>query len=335
MTTHLLCPLPMSGEKIKEFREKMNRMAGKAEPFLFIVDFGVENAVLIPLEKCGAEGILFDVEGNKNSPEPQIQEPVVLTKHPVVFQKYLQSFQYVQKNIRQGNSYLVNLTFPTAVDAGLSLKEIYLRASAKYKLLYKDEFLVFSPESFIKISQGKIFTFPMKGTIDASLRDAEGLLLRNEKETAEHATIVDLLRNDLSIVAKNVTVEKYRYIEKIRTSGKDLLQMSSVISGDLPQDYLEKTGDILLSLLPAGSISGAPKKATLEIIAKAENYKRGFYTGVFGIFDGKNLNSAVMIRFIENDNGRLIYKSGGGITSKSNPDEEYRELIDKIYVPVH
>jgi len=206
---------------------------------------------------------------------------------------------------------------------------------ARYKLLYKDQFLVFSPESFVKISEGKIRTFPMKGTIDASVENAGEILLKNEKEAAEHATIVDLLRNDVSRVASNVRVEKYRYLEKINTSGKSLLQMSSIISGDLPPGYNQNLGNIIINLLPAGSISGAPKKATLEIIASAEKHDRGFYTGVFGIFDGESLNSGVMIRFIEIQNGKMVYKSGGGITAMSNPIEEYQELIDKIYVPVN
>jgi len=88
-----------------------------------------------------------------------------------------------------------------------------------------------------------------------------------------------------------------------------------------------------LQLLPAGSITGAPKSKTVEIIAKAENYKRNYYTGIFGVYDGNTLESAVMIRFIEKDFGQLYFKSGGGITSMSDPVKEYDELIQKIYVP--
>jgi para-aminobenzoate synthetase component 1 len=90
----------------------------------------------------------------------------------------------------------------------------------------------------------------------------------------------------------------------------------------------------LFKLLPAGSISGAPKQKTVEIIKEAETHQRGYYTGVCGIFDGENLDSGVMIRYIENQNGQLIYKSGGGITVNSEPDYEYNEMIDKIYVPI-
>lgn len=112
------------------------------------------------------------------------------------------------------------------------------------------------------------------------------------------------------------------------------MQVSSKIVGELEKDYNERIGDIIYAMLPAGSISGAPKKKTIEIIQRAEKGKRGFYTGVFGIFDGKNLDSAVMIRFIEKAKDKLFFRSGGGITFMSNHENEYQELIDKIYVPI-
>ena len=88
-------------------------------------------------------------------------------------------------------------------------------------------------------------------------------------------------------------------------------------------------------LLPAGSILGAPKPKTLEIIQEAESCDRGYYTGVCGWFDGKNLDSCVMIRFIEKESGKLYFKSGGGITHLSNFADEYQEMKNKIYVPIH
>jgi para-aminobenzoate synthetase component 1 len=175
----------------------------------------------------------------------------------------------------------------------------------------------------------------MKGTIDASLPNAEERVLSDPKELSEHVTIVDLIRNDLSAVATNVKVNRFRYLEKIRTNQKDLLQVSSEIVGDLPDDYGSHMGSMLMALLPAGSVSGAPKKKTLQIIREAEKERRGYYTGVFGYFDGQNLDSAVMIRFIEQVDGNFCYRSGGGITIHSEVEKEYQEAIDKIYVPVY
>lgn len=312
----------------------MNLMASKEKPFLFIIDYELITGILLPLEACAENGIFYDIEGNSNFLYSGKKNNISIKPTPVSFTEYNKSFKYIQDQIHAGNSYLTNLTLSTPVTVNADFLEIFQSSTAPYKLLYKDRFLVFSPECFVKIRNGKIMTFPMKGTIDANLKDAEHLLLEDTKETAEHATIVDLLRNDLSRVAKNVAVEKYRYIDRINTSGKSLLQMSSLISGDLPPDYLLKLADILIEILPAGSICGAPKKATLQIISEAETHKRGFYTGVFGVFDGKYLNSAVMIRFLENQEGKIVYKSGGGITSQSDAKQEYQELIDKIYVPI-
>ena len=175
----------------------------------------------------------------------------------------------------------------------------------------------------------------MKGTIDGKLNNAREMILNDPKETAEHVTIVDLIRNDLSQVAHEVTVEKFRYITEIQTNEKQLLQVSSEIKGVLNPNWNEQIGDILFKLLPAGSISGAPKPKTVDIIKKVEGFDRGYFTGVFGIFDGSNFTSAVMIRFIEKENDQLYFKSGVGVTSKSDAHKEYQEMIDKIYVPIY
>ena len=92
-------------------------------------------------------------------------------------------------------------------------------------------------------------------------------------------------------------------------------------------------GEIIWNLLPAGSISGAPKTKTIDIIQSVEERQRGYYTGVYGYFDGENLDSAVAIRYIEQEDNALYYWSGGGITAYSKIEEEYQELKDKIYVP--
>lgn len=218
-------------------------------------------------------------------------------------------------------------------------------------------FVCFSPETFVRIKNGRIYSYPMKGTLDASLPDAEKLLMEDQKEAAEHATIVDLIRNDLSRVAENVRVDKYRYIDVLHTNKGDILQTSSEISGSLPEDYRQHLGEILDAQLPAGSITGAPKDKTMQIIHEAEGYDRGFYTGIMGIYDQGELNSAVMIRFVEEESlpidfeadGRknnkasegkkdeasrkLFFKAGGGITSKSDCQREYEEVIQKIYLP--
>jgi len=259
---------------------------------------------------------------------------VRLTKKNIPFNTYKTAYNQIIGQLNKGNSYLVNLTFSTPVECNAELAQIFHSAKARYRLLFKNSFVVFSPETFIKIEDGKISTYPMKGTIDAKLPNAQSQILNNKKEMAEHATIVDLLRNDLSRVANNVSVERFRYIEKIVASDQELLQVSSKITGTLPSNYYNKLGNIVFDMLPAGSISGAPKPKTIEIINNTENHQRGFYTGIAGYFDGNKLNSCVLIRFIENQNGQLFYKSGGGITTQSDAKTEYNELLKKIYVPI-
>lgn len=314
---------------------ELNRLGKERTPFIFIIDFEMESPILFPRKSLPPENILFNINGFSNYTSQQLpSREIIFRKNPISIDDYSLAFNEVIRNINHGNSYLVNLTFPTEIETNLSLGEIFYLSIAPYKLLIEDKLVVFSPETFIRISNGKIFSFPMKGTIDANIPNAREIILNDEKEISEHTTIVDLIRNDLSILSRNVKVEKFRYIEKIKTIDKDLFQVSSEISGELPDDYHGKLGSIIFELLPAGSISGAPKKKTVEIIKEVENYKRGYYTGIFGHFDGNNLESAVMIRFIEKIGDKLYYKSGGGITSRSKLELEYQEMIDKIYVPI-
>lgn len=320
---------------MKNAREQMNFWGKEKTSFLFIIDFEQKKPLVFSLNEINPDEILYDVNGEKNFSEvPDMCKTLNFSALPVSGPRYRKAFELVQQHLHYGNTFLLNLTMPSQVETNFSLKEIFFHSKAKYKLWMKDQLVVFSPEIFVKTDGRKISSFPMKGTIDATLPGAEKLLLNNEKELAEHYTIVDLIRNDLSMIAKNVKVERFRYIDRIKTHRHELLQMSSEISGELPENYLEKIGDILFSMLPAGSVSGAPKKKTVEIINVAEQYERGYYTGIFGIFDGSKIDSGVLIRFIEKTKNGLIYKSGGGITAKSNCEDEYQELIDKIYVPL-
>jgi para-aminobenzoate synthetase component I len=314
----------------------MNEMGRGRIPFLFIIDFKTENPLIFPLEKINPAKLLYDINGIANyTAYPTHDLTFSFDRHPMLVDEYSQRFDQIMKQISLGNTYLLNLTCPTPIKTSLEFKEIFEQSTAKYKLWLNDLFVVFSPETFITINDRIISSYPMKGTIDASIENAEENILNDTKEIAEHYTIVDLIRNDLSMVAKNVCVEKFRYIEKLETSHGELLQVSSKITGKLPQDYESKIGDIVFTLLPAGSVSGAPKKKTVEIILETEGYERGYYTGIFGYFDGQNLDSGVMIRYIEKTPAGLIYKSGGGITSFSKMEKEYQEMLDKVYVPIN
>jgi para-aminobenzoate synthetase component 1 len=315
--------------------KQMNDLGRRKEPFLFLVDFLMRRPVVVPLVDLDPEEILYDINGITNSAGTSDRLPKIeFRRHPPDFARYSRAFAIVQENIMMGNSYLLNLTLPTRIETNLSLRQIFHFSRAKYRLCFRNELVVFSPETFVQIRDDRIRSFPMKGTIDAELKDAPALLLNDPKEKAEHTTVVDLIRNDLNMVAKNVRLVEFRRLDRIRTNQKDLLQMSSEIVGELPDAWEESLGDIMFRLLPAGSVSGAPKRKTVEIILEAEQYDRGYYTGICGLFDGESVDSCVMIRFIEDFNGELIFKSGGGITASSDLQREYQELVDKVYVPI-
>ncbi len=309
--------------------EKLNALGRERKPFLFLSDFLGEHIEVFPLDTLQEEDIEFEIDAHYSYKE----HPHTFTTEPINFSEYKQKFEQVIEKICSGETYILNLTQPTKIQTPLPLQEIYSLANAHYKLRFKEEFVCFSPEKFIGIEDDTIHTYPMKGTIDASVSNAEAKILANQKEMAEHVMIVDLLRNDLSIVAKDVKVEQFRYIQSIDAGEKKLLQVSSHISGKLSKSWHQNIGTILKNLLPAGSISGAPKKSTLEIIKQVEGYERGYFSGVFGIYDGDTLDSGVMIRFIEKTDDGYIYKSGGGVTLDSDVLLEYNELQEKIYLP--
>ncbi|WP_153396574.1 aminodeoxychorismate synthase component I [Chryseobacterium vaccae] len=315
---------------------KMDELSLQKVPYFFMIDFLSENIEIYTESEIEKPGLLIDFQTFSNTKrKPKLNKNIEWKSFPETLESFKIGFDKVQKNIRLGNSYLVNYTRKTEIQTNLSLEEIFYHSNAKYKVFYKDFFVFFSPETFVKIIDGKILTYPMKGTIDASIDNAAEVLKNDKKEKAEHYTVVDLLRNDLSMVADDVKVDQFQHIDLIKTWQKDLYAMSSEISGTIKPEFEGKTGSMMKKLLPAGSILGAPKPKTLEIILDAEGYDRGYYTGVCGWFDGKNLDSCVMIRFIEKEEDRLYFKSGGGITHMSRLEDEYQEMKNKIYVPIH
>lgn len=321
----------MVASETTSWQEKLNEFGKKRTPCFFLVDFQGIKGEVYPLETLLENGIRFDFSGLKTEQKEDFS--LKINPYYIDYEEFEKSFDIVHQHLKRGDSFLTNLTFATPI-APIDLQQVYAQARAKYKILYKDKWVCFSPESFVKIIGNQIFTYPMKGTIDASLPNAEKVLLENKKEVAEHYTIVDLLRNDLSQIAKNVEVSRFRYLEKIQSKGKEILQASSEIVGILPKNWASELGTLLGKILPAGSISGAPKCKTMEIIAQAETHERGFYTGIAGLFDGISLNTCVLIRFIERIDNQYFYKSGGGITAQSNPQEEYAEIQHKIYIPI-
>lgn len=351
-----ICSMFSSSDKVLQ---RMNEAGRQRKPFLFGINFEETEGFFIP-DPFSQHEVLFDIGGASNVFVPEQREhaalslPTTSSHHqpapllrqacpapttylfeplPEGYATYKKRFRTVMNGLRRGDSYLTNLTIRTPLRGNLSLEEIFHYSNAPYKLYLPGKWVCFSPECFVRLDKGVIRTYPMKGTINAGLPHARETILADEKEAAEHNTIVDLLRNDLSRVATDVQVKRFRYLEELQTHKGTLLQVSSEITGSLPEEWRDQLGTLFFELLPAGSVSGAPKEATLRIIREAEQVPRGFYTGVAGYFDGQRLESFVLIRFIEQDGPGLFFRSGGGITARSICRKEYEEAIQKVYLP--
>ena len=246
--------------------KRMNQFGQLHRPFIFIINYLQDVSYIEEVAAVDSTEVLYNLNGFTNqiiSAEDNIATYSAKTMPSLhwqpfaeSFSSYQRSFNIVRQNILAGNSFLTNLTCRTPVETNLTLNDIYFHSKAIYKLWIKDRFTVFSPEIFVRIHQGKISSYPMKGTIDASIPFAAQLLMNDPKETAEHATIVDLIRNDLSMVANRVSVSRYRYMDRLQTNRGAIFQTSSEIQGILPENYQEHLGDIIFRLLPAGSITG-------------------------------------------------------------------------------
>lgn len=320
---------------MQQFIQIANQYGKMRLPFFFLIDFEKQKPLIYPLSEIEDKGLYFDFNGQQRFIQPlKINGNFELVIIPPDYPKYKNAFDFVQQQIQIGNSYLLNLTHQTEIKTNYHLAKIFQQSKAKYKLLLDEKFVCFSPECFIRIKENKIYSYPMKGTINTNEEDAVNKLLNSEKEFTEHNTIVDLIRNDLALVSKYIQVTKYRYVEKVETHRGAIYQTSSEICGELDENWQENIGTMLDKLLPAGSISGAPKVKTVEIIQQAEQQERGYYTGIFGYFDGENVESAVAIRYIEKQGDTYYFRSGGGITALSQLDEEYNEILEKVYVPI-
>lgn len=188
-----------------------------------------------------------------------------------------------------------------------------------------------SPETLVKLENNKLYTFPLAGTRKRGKDEEEDLelekeLLADEKELAEHNMLVDLGRNDIGKISEinSVKVDKYMSIEKF----SHVMHIGSKVSGTL-RSYKDAL-DAIDSILPAGTLSGAPKLRACEIINELEGNKRGIYGGAIGYIDFTgNLDMCISIRLAFAKNGKVFVRSGAGIVADSVPENEYEECINK------
>ena len=240
--------------------------------------------------------------------------------------------------IRQGDIFQVVLSNRIEAEIEGSLFDTYrvLRTTnpSPYMFYFSSndiEIAGASPETLVKVNDKKLYTFPLAGTRPRGKTEKEDLelekdLLADEKELAEHNMLVDLGRNDIGRIAEigSVSVDKYLSIERF----SHVMHIGSTVSGILRKDLDSLVA--LDSILPAGTLSGAPKIRACEIINELENNKRGIYGGAIGYVDlSGNLDTCISIRIAFARNNKVFIRSGAGIVADSVPDNEFDECMNK------
>ena len=264
-----------------------------------------------------------------------------LSKDLINFNDYKNNINKIKNYLFKGDSYQINFTQPIFYKTNDNPFDIYLNLRNKVKPFYGSylnnkhySILSFSPEKFIEKKKDVIASFPMKGTIKRSInRNKDYVLLNNlqnsSKDKAEHLMIVDLIRNDLGKIC-NIGSIKVNDLFNIQ-SFPTVHQMISKVSGKLKKNINET--EIILSLFPGGSITGAPKERSIEIIDELENYERGIYTGSIGyITKSGDMDFNIAIRTLEIKNKIAKYPVGGGIVWDSIPKNEWLEAIQKAKI---
>jgi anthranilate synthase component 1 len=257
--------------------------------------------------------------------------------------EYAEMVEKAKRYIREGDIFQVVLSNRLEAEAEGSLFRAYeiLRHinPSPYMFWFSSDDIEIagaSPETLVKLENKTLFTYPLAGTRPRGKTAAEDdalekELLDDEKELAEHNMLVDLGRNDLGKISKfgSVKVESFHNILKF----SHVMHIGSTVTGTIRDD--RSALDALNSVLPAGTLSGAPKIRAMQIINELENNKRGIYGGAIGYIDFTgNLDTCISIRLAYKKKGKVYVRSGAGIVADSDPEKEHRECINKAMAVV-
>ncbi len=253
-------------------------------------------------------------------------------------EQYCDMVEKAKQYIREGDIFQVVLSDPMKAEAEGSLFDTYrvLRAAnpSPYMFYFSSDDIELSgasPETLAKLDNGRLSTFPLAGTRPRGKTPDEDKaleedLLQDEKELAEHNMLVDLGRNDIGKISRigTVKVEKYMEIERF----SHVMHIGSTVTGTIRED--KDAVDAVDAILPAGTLSGAPKFRACQIIDQLENNKRGVYGGAIGYLDfAGNLDTCIAIRLVYKKNGTICIRSGAGIVADSVPEKEFEECANK------
>ncbi|MBO4493154.1 MAG: anthranilate synthase component I [Ruminococcus sp.] len=259
-------------------------------------------------------------------------------------EQYCDMVEKAKRHIHEGDIFQIVLSNRLSADYEGSLLNTYrvLRTinPSPYMFYFSGtdvEIAGASPETLVKLEDGVLHTFPLAGTrprgkTEEEDKALEADLLADEKELAEHNMLVDLGRNDLGKISKfgSVQVEKLHSIERY----SHVMHIGSTVRGDIREEF--DGLDAVSAVLPAGTLSGAPKIRACQLIAELENNKRGIYGGAIGYIDFTgNLDTCIAIRIAYKKNGKVFVRSGAGIVADSVPEKEYQECINKAAAVVN
>ena len=252
--------------------------------------------------------------------------------------RYSRMVETAKEHIREGDIFQVVLSDPMTARAEGSLFDVYriLRSSnpSPYMMFFSSddvEIAGASPETLARLRDGKLYTYPLAGTRPRGATREEDManevdLLSDEKELAEHNMLVDLGRNDIGRVAKLGSVQVEQFHDVLRFS--HVMHIGSTVTGTLAEG--RDAVDVIDSILPAGTLSGAPKLRACQIIQDLEGSKRGIYGGAIGYLDfAGNLDTCIGIRLAYKKKGEVCVQSGAGIVADSEPAKEFRECQNK------
>ena len=253
-------------------------------------------------------------------------------------EEYCEMVEKGKHHIKEGDIFQIVLSNRLSAPFEGSLLETYRRLRtinpSPYMFYFSGtdvEVAGASPETLVKLEDGVLHTFPLAGTRPRGKTQEEdealeAELLADEKELAEHNMLVDLGRNDLGKISKfgTVSVEKLRSIERF----SHVMHIGSTVRGEIRED--KDALDAIAAVLPAGTLSGAPKIRACQLIGELENNKRGIYGGAIGYIDfSGNMDTCIAIRIAYKKNGRVFIRSGAGIVADSEPEKEYEECLNK------
>jgi len=312
--------------------KQINQKILSYKEYIFVISYDFSKNLLLNNTSRNTKGLFICPVEQKNNIDLHIKLPIIYKKNiklNLTKKKYLKTAKKINSDFKKGNYYLTNFTFfmksKIKSSQKIHINDFPISDFGGYLPLPDRTLYSFSPESFLQVNKNQLTTQPIKGTLDASQNISK--LIQNKKENTEQLMVVDLMRNDLSIISEfnSVRVREFQKIKKHH----DLYQMYSKITSTM-QDNLNFFS-ALMKILPAGSITGTPKYEVCKKNKVYEKKNRSYYTGIAGYYNRKTRKgfANILIRMLEIKNKKVKIGIGSGLTIESSFQKEFKECLLK------